>query len=630
MDGKSLDVKKEKIENLKKIMPEVFTEGNIIDFEKLELTLGKKINTINERYVLNWAGKSEAFKVLQTPTTATLAPAKDESINFDTTENIFIEGENLEVLKVLQKSYYGKIKMIYIDPPYNTGNDRFIYPDKFSETKEEYLKRIGEKDEEGYLLKEGLFRKNSKENGQYHSNWLNMMYPRLFLAKNLLRDDGVIFVSIDDNEVHNLRMIMNEIFGEENFRNAIIRKKGTKSVQRQFETVDRLGSGFEFILFYTKNSDYRFKRVEIELDESKGGSWNNHWRGTDRPTMRYELFGITPETGQWRWSEGRSKIAIENYKQLLIELHKEEKEITQEDIDNWWIKKRDEEDSEFDLLRLSNVGKPEHYVTPSETKLGNDLWLDIPPNGTSVLKSLFGVKIFDNPKPLELGDRLIRNFTEANDIVLDFFAGSGTLGHNIYEINKEFQTNRKYLLIQLPERIDENTVAYKEGYKTISEIGKERIRRVIKNIEEEKKNNPKLFEDKGLDLGFKVFKLKNSNFKLWRGDVIENEDDLANQIDIFEKPVKEGSEEENILYELILKSGYELTTKIEKKEGLYSICGNKLIIVLAKVDSQIIESILKLKPQYCIILDSLFNGNDKLKTNTVLQMKDAGIEFKTI
>ena len=230
MDGQSLTPDKVKQEQLKELLPEAFSEGKI-DWEKLKATLGEDITFSNERYVLNWAGKSEAFKVLQAPSTCTLIPAKDESVNFDDTENIFIEGENLEVLKVLQKSYFGKIKMIYIDPPYNTGNDSFIYPDKFSETKEEYLKRVGDKDEEGYMTKDGLFRKNSKENGQYHSNWLNMMYPRLFLAKNLLKDDGVIFVSIDDNEVHNLRLLMNEIFGEENFRGQIIRSTGTPTGQ---------------------------------------------------------------------------------------------------------------------------------------------------------------------------------------------------------------------------------------------------------------------------------------------------------------------------------------------------------------------------------------------------------------
>ncbi len=225
IDGKSLEIVKEKIEQLKKIIPEVFTESDRIDPDKLRKTLGDHVNEENERYVLNWAGKSDSFKALQTQTTATLAPDKAESVNFDTTENIFIEGENLEVLKILQKSYHRKIKMIYIDPPYNTGNDSFVYPDKFEESKSEYLMRIGDKDEKGYLVKEGLFKKNSRENGHYHSNWLSMMYPRLFLARNLLKEDGVIFVSIDDNEVHNLRMIMNEIFGEENFVETIIWQK---------------------------------------------------------------------------------------------------------------------------------------------------------------------------------------------------------------------------------------------------------------------------------------------------------------------------------------------------------------------------------------------------------------------
>ncbi|MBI3754280.1 MAG: site-specific DNA-methyltransferase, partial [Deltaproteobacteria bacterium] len=212
MDGESLDTKHDNLQRLKELFPELFAESQL-DWEKVKAAFGEDINFANERYVLNWAGKSDAFKVLQQPTTATLKPIPEESVNFDTTQNLFIEGENLEVLKALQKAYYGKVKCIIIDPPYNTGSDSFIYPDRFSEKKEDYLKRIGDKDEEGYLLKEGLFRKNSKDSGHYHSNWLSMMYPRLFLAKNLLRDDGVIFVHIDDNEVHNLRLVMNEIFG---------------------------------------------------------------------------------------------------------------------------------------------------------------------------------------------------------------------------------------------------------------------------------------------------------------------------------------------------------------------------------------------------------------------------------
>ncbi len=247
----SLNITEEKLNKFKQLFPEVFSEGKV-DFERLKLILGRNASISNERYVLNWADKSEAFTAIQTPTTKTLYPVPEESVKFNSTENIFIEGENLEVLKILQKSYFGKIKMIYIDPPYNTGNDNFIYPDKFSETKEEYLKKIKEKDEQGYLLKEGLFRKNSKENGQFHSNWLNMMYPRLFLAKNLLKDDGGIFISIDDNEVHNLRLLMNEIFGEENFVSKLVwaNKEGGGGSDSTYYKIKH-----EYILCYAKNKE---------------------------------------------------------------------------------------------------------------------------------------------------------------------------------------------------------------------------------------------------------------------------------------------------------------------------------------------------------------------------------------
>jgi adenine-specific DNA-methyltransferase len=252
MTGESLTIIHDQLEKLKQLFPEAVTEAKI-DWEKLQATLGKEnIEFRNERYVLNWAGKSEAFRVLQQSTTTTLKPVPGESVNFSTTGNVFIEGENLEVLKVLQKAYYGKIKCIIIDPPYNTGNDSFIYPDSFKESKEDYQKRIGEKDEDGYLLKEGFFRKNSKDSGHYHSNWLSMMYPRLFLAKNLLRDDGVIFVHIDDNEVHNLRLVMDEIFGEENFLAQIVwqKKYAATNDSKGFSTTH------DYIIVYQKNEQF--------------------------------------------------------------------------------------------------------------------------------------------------------------------------------------------------------------------------------------------------------------------------------------------------------------------------------------------------------------------------------------
>ena len=241
----------ERLKILQSLMPEVFDEGRI-DWEKLRATLGEQVNFSNERYVLNWAGKSDAFHIMQQPSSATLAPCREKSVDFDTTQNIFIEGENMEVLKVLQKSYFGRVKMIYIDPPYNTGNDSFIYPDKFSESKEDYLRRVGDKDKDGYMTREGLFRKNSRENGQYHSNWLSMMMPRLYLAKSLLREDGVIFISIDDNEVHNLRLLMNEIFGEENFVAQIPWRKRTAKSDVPFG----VSQDYEWIICYAKTDSF--------------------------------------------------------------------------------------------------------------------------------------------------------------------------------------------------------------------------------------------------------------------------------------------------------------------------------------------------------------------------------------
>lgn len=272
MDGKSLDVRKENINRMKSLFPEAVTEDKI-DWEQIKATLGEDIEFRDERYHLNWAGKSEAFRVLQQQTTATLKAARDESVDFDTTQNLFIEGENLEVLKVLQKAYFGKIKMIYIDPPYNTGND-FVYSDKFAESREDYLKRSGTKDEKGMLQREGLFR-NSKDGGHYHSNWLSMMYPRLYLARNPLQEDGVIFVSIDDNEVHNLRVLMNEVFGEENFVAQITllcNPKG-RSQEKHFAT------NHEYLIVFSREildkGSFNVKKdkqqIEIEYTEEDSG-----------------------------------------------------------------------------------------------------------------------------------------------------------------------------------------------------------------------------------------------------------------------------------------------------------------------------------------------------------------------
>ncbi len=622
MDGKSLDLKQEKIERLKELLPEVFTEEKI-DWEKLKAALGEDVEFKNERYVLNWAGKSDAFKVLQAPTTATLVPDRNESTDFDNTGNVFIEGENLEVLKVLQKSYFNKIKMIYIDPPYNTGNDNFIYPDKFSETKEEYLERIGDKDELGYMTREGLFRKNSKDSGHYHSNWLSMMYPRLFLARNLLKDDGVIFVSIDDNEVHNLRLLMNEVFGEENFVATFIWEKRTTRENRRvfsfnhdfivcYARIKELFETSRGLLPMTEEGRKRYKNP----DNDPRGDWQsvslNAMAGHATPAQFYTI--TTPGGRKLDPPPGRCWSVTQSELQRLI-------------ADNrvWFGK-----DGNNVPRRKVFLSEVDEGLTP------HTLWkaaeVGTTDNASKALLNLFGGEsLFETPKPIELVKRMTAISTQhdCGDIVLDFFAGSATTAHAVLDLNKQDNGTRKFIMVQLPEKCDEKSEAFKAGYKTIADIGKERIRRVIKKIKDSE-NGKLSFEKTKQDLEFKVFKLQTSNFKIWRGDGIENGRQLEKHLQLHLDSIKKDASEEYMLYELLIKSGRDLNSKIENTDNYYRINDGEMVIAISKIDEKIVDSILEAKPQIFITLDKLFKNNDQLKTNTLLQMKDAGIEFKVV
>ncbi|QFG54493.1 site-specific DNA-methyltransferase [Chryseobacterium sp.] len=649
MDGTSLTPEQEKINALRQLLPEAFSEGKI-DWEKLKATLGENINFANERYVLNWAGKSEAFKVMQMPTTKTLVPAKDESINFDETENIFIEGENLEVLKVLQKSYFGKVKMIYIDPPYNTGNDSFIYPDKFSETKADYEKRVGDKDEEGYMTKDGMFKKNSKENGQYHSNWLNMMMPRLYLAKNLLRQDGVIFVSIDDNEVHNLRLLMNEIFGEENFVAQFIWEKRITRENRRV-----ISTRHDYILCYTKSTVDAERILGLlpmdndaimrykNPDNDSRGDWTSvpaiAQAGHGTKSQFYTLKTpagreVDPPSGScWRYTRSKMNEAIADNRiwfgndgngvpRIKKFLNEGQQGLTPETL--WWAK-------------------------------------DVGTNDTAKreLTKLFdGIAVFETPKPSSLIKRILQLSQTKDQLCLDFFSGTSPLPDAIMNLNKEDGGDRKYICVQLPELTDEKSEAYKAGYATIADISKERIRRAGKKIGEEiqveiakteaeitklqaelptdetkteiENLKAKVTQLSNQDLGFKVLKLEDSNFKQWQQIEGKDADALAEQMKLFIDPVAESATIENMVYELLLKSGKGLNSTIEKTENFFRINGNELVLLFEKASQEIIDSVIAEKPVKVIALDKLFTGNDQLKTNTVLQMKDAGVEFKTI
>lgn len=566
MDGKSLDLvevnRRAVMEALKEVAPEVVSESGV-DLEKLAILIGEDKNLSDklERYNFTWPDKRKAIKSALTPSSGTLRPAPKESVNWDNTKNLYIEGDNLEVLKLLQKSYFGKIKMIYIDPPYNTGKE-FVYPDDYADNIQNYLELTGQINESGRRITT-----NTETSGRYHTNWLNMMYPRLKLARNLLRDDGVIFISIDDHEVSNLRKICDEIFGEENFRNQIVVRRGAKSVQAQFETWDKLGQDTEYILFYTKNSEFRFPKQYKKLGNIKTGTWNNHWRGTDRPTMRYSIFGIIPQKGQWRWSEMRSLIAIKNYEKLLSDLGESPESITQEKIDAYYTKLPEK----IDLLRLSKAGKPEHYVPPSDETLLNTSWYDLLVGSSNEISDLFETKVFDTSKLTSIVIRML-GFCDQDSIILDFFSGSATTAHAVMELNKEDGGNRQFIMVQLPEPCGKDTEAFKAGYKNICEIGKERIRRVIKKIEAEYAESEKSTQgelDLGApakqkpDLGFKVFKLDTSNFIPWDS----NPDNLSEEsLQRSLSNIKLDRSQQDLLYELFLKLGVTLNTPYQKVE----------------------------------------------------------------
>ena len=614
MNGKSPDTVAALKEKLSALIPEAFAEGKI-DWEKLRVVLGEDINFSNERYVLNWAGKSDAFKVMQAPTTKTLVPAKDESVNFDETENIFIEGENLEVLKTLQKSYFGKVKMIYIDPPYNTGND-FVYNDKFAENKKEYLIKVGAINEDGHVINHDLYKENTKDNGQYHSNWLNMIYPRLFMAKNLLKDDGVIFVSIDDNEAHNLRLVMNEIFGEENFVADII-WNSTKSVTN----TALVSTSHTYNLVYMKNKDYYIKnRHEFRLNETGNGFSNpdddprGPWKadpfqvGGWRPNQQYEI--QNPKTGKiYVPNKGCSwKNDYDQFQKLL-----NDKRI---------------------IFGVSGDAGPQRKRFLNEAtergKVAKTWWDDVgtTTNGTMELKNLFEGNFFDNPKPINLIEKMAELCTKDNDIILDFFAGSGTLAHAILDLNKKDGGNRKFICVQLPEQCKTNTEAYKAGFQTIADISKERIRRVIQKIKKEQEGEIDFNEGKQ-DLGFKVFKLSESNFKQWQPNP-KSAEELAEQMKLFINPINGEPTNESMAFELLLKSGLNLNSTIAEKEGFYLINENELALVLEETTEEVFSAISTHSLKRVIALDTAFKGNDQLKTNAALQLKDAGIDFKTL
>ncbi|MDA8119402.1 MAG: site-specific DNA-methyltransferase [Gammaproteobacteria bacterium] len=599
------------------LIPEAFSEGKL-DLGALKRALGESVVIEGgERYALTWAGKSDAYKVLQTPSTATLRPERDKSVNFDQAQHVFIEGENLEVLKVLQKAYFGKVKLIYIDPPYNTGSDSFIYPDRFQESKENYLKRINDLADDGTLMREGFFRKNSKESGHYHSNWLSMMLPRLYIARNLLREDGVVFVSCDDNEVYNLRCLMNEVFGDENFVAQFVWKA------RQFtdaRATTNVSTDHEYLLAYSRTSDFSLRG--IERDESKFANPDNDPRGPwmsrsmlglatkdQRPNLHYEI--VEPNTGRvfppnpatgWRYSEEKMKEMIREGRVLFP---------AKDDGRPREKKFRQEMQSEFIAFRSIIDGV--HTA-----------------DGTQEVRELFGAEVFPFPKPSGLIAQIAEQVLGDQDIFVDFFAGSASSFDAIARLNARNGIMRKSVLVQLPELVALDSEAAKAGYTTIADIARDRIRRVIARTRE----STDLVSMEPKDIGFKSFLLAPSNFKQWRGDGIDTPEQLAEQMQMFAKAEKEGAAVEDMLYELLLRFGQELTTTIEPLEvaggQVFAIHDRKMLFVLEPFTEAMIVPLVDMKPREIIAIDGVFNDSDMLKTNLDLQCRDAGIRFTCI
>ena len=559
----------------------------------------KVVDGREERYQFTWPDKKKAVLLANAPISKTLRPCREESVDFDNTENLYIEGDNLEVLKLLQETYLGKIKMIYIDPPYNTGND-FVYEDDFAQSTDEYLANSGQFDEEGNRLVQ-----NTESNGRFHTDWLNMIYPRLKLAKDLLCDDGVAFISLDDGEIDNLKKICNEVFGFDNYRNTILVRRRIKSLNSQFadKGLFSMNVGFEYVLVYSKTPVFMMKALRVKKENvSNKGRWDVFWSNADRPTMRYDVLGFTPTSGQWRNSKEKACIAVANYIKYQAEF--EDKMTLEDYYEKTGI-------SEF-IRRIPNGtgknGGVQHWVAPSDTMLRTSNWTDIE-------VSQIGKEIdvpFDNPKSKGLLMELMKLVDlQDDDIVLDFFSGSATTAHAAMQLNADDGRRRKFILVQLPESCDENSEAYKAGYKNICEIGKERIRRAGAKIKEE---SP--LTTQNLDTGFRVLKCDTSNMK----DVYYNPADFKPTLfDATVDNIKEDRTSEDLLFQVILDLGVLLSSKIEETfiagKKVFNVADGFLIACFDdNVTEETIKEIAQKKPYYFVMRDSSM-ANDSVATN---------------
>lgn len=612
LELRSDNIAEDKRQELLRLFPEIRTEGGKLDFERLKLALGEAVDVGKERYGMNWPGKADCFRTIQAPSVGTLRPCQEESVNFDTTENLIIEGDNLEVLKLLQKSYLGKVKMIYIDPPYNTGND-FIYPDNYTESLQTYLEYTGQVDAEGKK-----FSTNTEADGRFHSKWLNMMYPRLYLARNLLSDEGFLFISIDDREYDSLRKLCGEVFGEEAIIGVIVWRRRQVPDNRN---LSNFSTDHEYVLVVTRTGSTLIGQAKdlakySNPDNDPRGPWmSDNLTGLanaqERRNLHYDI--VNPGTGvsypplpSRGWCFERRR---------MLRLIEENRILWPASPDGRPRLKRFLNEIRSHFTGFSSVQDP-GFTT----------------DGTRELEELFGEKILGFPKPTKLVSLLLSQATHSTsgDIILDFFAGSGTTAHAALELNKQEGGSRKFILVQLPEPTG------REDYPTIADIAKERVRRVIGKLNEEDADKLDLGGAKKQDRGFRVFKLAESNLKPWNADAPKDAEALGRQLDLHVDHIREGRMADDLLYEILLKSGFPLTTPVETLtlagKAVHSVAGGALLICLEReLTLELIRVMAERKPERVVCLDEGFAGNDQLKANAVQTFRTKGVtNFRTV
>lgn len=612
LDGLSMDIEEISKARLRSIFPECFIEEKL-DIDKLLSLCGEYITDDYEKYEFRWKGKGECLRLAQRRSTATLRPCVSESVNFNATQNLYIEGDNLEVLKLLQKSYFRKVKMIYIDPPYNTGND-FVYEDDFADPMQRYIE-----------VTQQTTKSNPETMGRYHTNWLNMIYPRLRLAANLLRDDGIIFVSIDDNEVANLRKICDEVFGEENFIAQIVwNKRVSPARDAKFFSGDH-----EYIIVYSKSrlelTTNNLPRSEKNNsyyknpDNDPRGPWNSaaytcNKTRSERPNLYYPI--INPYTGEKIWPK---ESAVWAYSQEAYQEH------IKNNLLYWGIDGKAAQPRKKAFLYEVGDVIPRSVWNHSDVGSTQKATLDS--------NEIFGGRIFPYPKPPSLILRMLQIATnkDQRDIILDFFSGSGTTAHAVMQLNAEDGGNRQFIMIQLPEVCDDKSEAFKVGYKNISEIGKERIRRSGKKIEE------KLNKDKhSVDVGFKVFKLDTSNMQLWDDTPVEDDsiEILLSRMARHLEGLKPDRSNEDLIFEILLKMGYPLTVEFVAIDidgvTAYKVNNGEMFICLQpNVTTEQIEKMAALFPQKIVVVESALADNSTM-SNAYYLLNNRGIELKII